>query len=193
MRDRYAAYNGIGADWQSCLAHIIRKAKEVGQEHALLPDTERDGKTAIFCARVVKRMQEACETAEKLRAGALPWSTTADIERRSIADLKKICKRPLNFKPAETLRAYLAGPDQKSSLPSCASRRAADEQSSGAVAQAHGDLSESLLRDALSTRTQNPQHPAEPGPDRQTARRPSEGIPGNPPYGGHRRGTGGAV
>ena len=70
----------------------------------------------------------------------LPWSTAADIERRSIADLKKICKRPLNFKPAETLRAYLAGPDQKSLLPSCASRRAADEQSSGAVAQAHGDL-----------------------------------------------------
>lgn len=114
VRDRYAAYNGIGADWQSCLAHIIRKAKEVGQEHALLPDAEKDRKTTVFCAKVVERMQEACETAEKLRAGALPWSTTADIERRSIADLKKICKRPLNFKPAETLRAYLAGPDRKS-------------------------------------------------------------------------------
>lgn len=114
VRDRYAAYNGIGANWQSCLAHIIRKAKEIRQEHALLPDAEKDKNADVFCAKVVERMQEACKTAEKLRAGALPWSVAADIERRSIADLKKICKHPLNFKPAETLRAYLAGPDQKS-------------------------------------------------------------------------------
>lgn len=114
VRDRYAAYNGIGADWQSCLAHIIRKAKEVGQEHALLPDAEQDKKTTMFCARVVKRMREACKTAEKLRAGALPSRAAADIERRSTRDLNKICKHPLNFKPAETLRAALAGPDQKS-------------------------------------------------------------------------------
>jgi transposase len=34
VRDRYAAYNGIGKDWQSCLAHIITKAKEISREQA---------------------------------------------------------------------------------------------------------------------------------------------------------------
>jgi transposase len=29
VRDRYAAYNGIGVDWQVCLAHLITKAKEI--------------------------------------------------------------------------------------------------------------------------------------------------------------------
>ena len=42
VRDRYAAYNGIGRDWQSCLAHIITKAKEISREQALLPESERD-------------------------------------------------------------------------------------------------------------------------------------------------------
>ena len=37
VRDRYAAYNGIGRDWQACLAHIRRNAKDIGREHRLLP------------------------------------------------------------------------------------------------------------------------------------------------------------
>ena len=42
IRDRYAAYNGIGLNWQACLAHIITKAKEIKGEQALLPDSEQD-------------------------------------------------------------------------------------------------------------------------------------------------------
>ncbi len=34
VRDRYAAYNGIGVDWQVCIAHILTKAKEISREHA---------------------------------------------------------------------------------------------------------------------------------------------------------------
>ena len=114
VRDRYAAYNGIGrTDYQSCLAHIIRKAKEIAQEHALLPDAEQDKNVESFCTRVVKLFQQACKVGEQLLAGSIPWSNTADIEKRFINDLKNICKRPLSFKAAETLRAYLAGPEQK--------------------------------------------------------------------------------
>ncbi len=47
VRDRYQAYNGIG-DWQSCLAHISSKAKEIRQEHALLPDIAKDKNTDSF-------------------------------------------------------------------------------------------------------------------------------------------------
>ena len=52
VRDRCAAYNGIGKDWQSCLAHIITKAKEISREQALLPESERDATTGPFCDRV---------------------------------------------------------------------------------------------------------------------------------------------
>ena len=37
----------------------------------------------------------------------------ARIEKRSVKELTALCKQPLRFKPAETLRAYLAGPQQK--------------------------------------------------------------------------------
>ena len=48
VRDRYAAYNGIGVDWQTCVAHILTKAKEIRGEHALLPQMEKDTATGRF-------------------------------------------------------------------------------------------------------------------------------------------------
>jgi hypothetical protein len=35
-------------------------------------------------------------------------------EKRSIKELDNICKHPLPFKSAETLRTFLAGPNRKS-------------------------------------------------------------------------------
>ena len=52
VRDRYAAYNGIGTDWQSCLAHIITRAKEISREHALLPSAERDNNVELFLSHI---------------------------------------------------------------------------------------------------------------------------------------------
>jgi hypothetical protein len=37
VRDRYAAYNGIGSQWQSCLAHI-NQSQEIKREHGLYPE-----------------------------------------------------------------------------------------------------------------------------------------------------------
>ena len=42
-----------------------------------------------------------------------PWAAAAGIEKQLVCDLNKICKHPLRFKPAETLRTYLAGPEQR--------------------------------------------------------------------------------
>src|SRR3990167_4599969 len=50
---------------------------------------------------------------QKLKSGAVPWEAAAKIEKRFVTKLSNICKQPLRFKPAETLRAYLAGPEQK--------------------------------------------------------------------------------
>ncbi len=113
VRDRYAAYNGIGRDWQSCLAHIITKAKDISREHALLPPQQQDGAVCLFCDQVKDICQRACAVGQKLRAGEIPWGKTATVQRSFLRELKKICARPLAFKPAETLRSFLIGPQHK--------------------------------------------------------------------------------
>jgi transposase len=113
VRDRYAAYNDIGADWQVCIAHIITKAKEISTEHALLPQTEKDAATGPFCDRVMDLCSRLCDAGQKLKSGDIPWKAAAKIEKRFVTQLNHICKQPLRFKPAETLRSYLAGPEQK--------------------------------------------------------------------------------
>jgi transposase len=113
VRDRYAAYNGIGSQWQSCLAHIITKAKEIKREHGLLPEAEKNASADRFCDRAIAFFKEACDTGRKLNAGGIPWQSAQDIEKRFVKRLSYICKQSLVFKPAETLRAYLAGPEQQ--------------------------------------------------------------------------------
>jgi len=114
VRDRYAAYNGIGRDWQSCLAHIIRRAKEIKQEHALLPDGERDEAIEPFCDGVQNLFKKACKVGNELLSKNLKWDKAASMETRFIKEINEICKLPLSFRPAETLRAYLTGSEQKS-------------------------------------------------------------------------------
>ncbi len=113
VRDRYAAYNGIGVDWQVCLAHILTKAKEISAEHALLPQTEKDAAVGPFCDRLIDLCSGLCDMGKKLKSGNLPWKAAAKIEKCSVTELDTICKQRLRFKPAETLRTYLVGPEQK--------------------------------------------------------------------------------
>jgi len=113
VRDRYAAYNGIGVDWQACIAHILTKAKEIRGEHALLPQTEKDIAVGPFCDRVMDLCSRLCEAGQKLKSGDIPWKAAAKIEKSFVRELSTICKQTLRFKPAETLRTYLAGPEQK--------------------------------------------------------------------------------
>ncbi len=113
VRDRYAAYNGIGADWQACLAHIITNAKDVSREHALMPTREQERAVTLFCDHVIDFCARTCEAGQKLKSGELPWKDAANIEKRFVNELKGICKRPLSFKPAETLRTFLIGPEQE--------------------------------------------------------------------------------
>jgi hypothetical protein len=113
VRDRYAAYNGIGSQWQSCLAHIITKAKEIKREHELLLLTDKDTKTDRFCEQIATLFTKACKTARKLLSGLIPWSAAEGIEQRYVKLLCRAGKKPLAFKPAETLRKYLVGSEQK--------------------------------------------------------------------------------
>jgi len=114
VRDRYAAYNGIGSEWQSCLAHIRTKAKEIKQEHDLLPQGDKNIPTDRFCDRVISFCSQACEIASELNCGNVPRQSASDIEKQLSRQLSNICKKSLGLKPAETLRTYLIGPEQKS-------------------------------------------------------------------------------
>jgi len=113
VRDRYAAYNDIGTEWQSCWAHIITKAKEIGREHALLPQPEKDRRVVSFVSNVIDLGKRACDAGQKLKSGDIPWKAAERIERKLKRELDSFCKHPLRFKPAETLRSYLIGPEQK--------------------------------------------------------------------------------
>jgi transposase len=113
VRDRYAAYNGIGTEWQSCLAHIRTKAKEIKKEHRLLPQTDQEASTDRFCDRVKDFCSKACDIGAKLISGDLSRQSAPEIEKELVKLLSNICKKPLSFKSAETLRSYLAGPEQK--------------------------------------------------------------------------------
>jgi hypothetical protein len=113
VRDRYAAYNGIGNEWQACLAHIITNTKEIWREHELLPQAEQDAATDRFCNRVEAFCRKACKTAAKLESGKIPWKSAQGIEKRLTKRLSGICKKQMTFKPAKTLSDFLSGKDQK--------------------------------------------------------------------------------
>jgi hypothetical protein len=113
VRDRYAAYNGIGRDWQVCIAHILTKTKEIRAEHELLPPTEKDAAVAPFCDRLMDLCSRLCDAGQKLKAGDLPWKAATKIKKRFVRELNTVCKQTLRFKPAEILRTYLVGPEQK--------------------------------------------------------------------------------
>jgi transposase len=114
IRDRYPAYNGIGRDWQACLAHISRNAKDIRQEHSLLPQEIRDIAIERFCDNIISLCSEACKIGADLNHEIIPWESAADIEKQLSKKLAKICRKPLKFKPAETLRTFLTGPEKHS-------------------------------------------------------------------------------
>ena len=113
VRDRYAAYNAIGKDWQACLAHISRNAKDIGREHLLLPKSDQDPRVDPFVADIRQLCSKLCDLGHALRSGELPWSKAAPAHKRFSRQLARICKQPLTFKPAATLRTFLLGPESK--------------------------------------------------------------------------------
>jgi transposase len=113
VRDRYAAYNGIGTNWQACLAHIITTTKEIAREHALLPEPEKDKHVVPFTNRLKDLFTKACDIGHKLKSGDISEGSAAPLQIQFLKKLHRICKQHLSFKPAETLRTYLIGPEQK--------------------------------------------------------------------------------
>lgn len=99
VTDAYAAYNAVecAGGRQSCLAHLLRKAREIGEELALIP--QADTASVRFCKNIKTLFQKACKA-------TIPSSAR---ERKTLlsrfrANLDSLCQNPLAFDKAETLR-----------------------------------------------------------------------------------------
>lgn len=102
VTDAYAAYNAIdcAGGHQSCLAHLLRKGKEIAAELALINGA--DAPSLQFCQSLSALFKEAC-------AVVVPKQKTI---RKNLADqfrrkLDAICRKSLAFEKAETLRMRL--------------------------------------------------------------------------------------
>ena len=114
VADAYASYKGVHPkDWQSCLAHIKTKAKELEQELALLQGRAADRKARQFCKNVQGWVRQACQAHQQIAKG--PWrAQRAKAKARTLRRrLRTLCAKDLQYPKAESFRQRLMGPEQK--------------------------------------------------------------------------------
>ena len=104
--DGYAAYNAVNAfKRQSCLAHLIRKAKDIIQQ---IEQIENGDEAAVgFCERLIALFKDACQ--ENKTIGTYPYAG----KRRYYSRLKKICEKKQENKDAEAFRERLLDPNRE--------------------------------------------------------------------------------
>ena len=112
--DGYAAYNAVNPkDRQSCLAHLIRKAKEIKQEILLKKPRFQDKKSLLFCNSISTLFQKACEIGQKLNNGEIPRDRSEAFKYRLYSGLNSICTATLAVEKAETLKQRLLNPKKE--------------------------------------------------------------------------------
>jgi transposase len=102
VTDAYASYNAIEVEGrQSCLAHLLRKADEIGQ--VLVAMKAPDADSVRFCRQLIRLFKCACRM--EIPAGK---KARAELTERMLRVLDRVCgTKPLSHKKAETLRARL--------------------------------------------------------------------------------------
>jgi hypothetical protein len=114
VADAYASYKGVHPkDWQSCLAHIKTKAKELEQEITLLKGKAADPAAVHFCQEVQAFVRTACQAHHRLSGGR--WRAKA-AKRKALKlrrELRQLCRIALRYPKAQAFRKRLLGPEQK--------------------------------------------------------------------------------
>ena len=112
--DGYAAYNAVNAkERQSCLAHLLRKAKEIKQEILLRKPCFQDKRAMRFCDRVVALFKEACDSGQKLLNEEINLDQANTLRKRFYARIRSICSIELADEKAEILRRRLRDPTKE--------------------------------------------------------------------------------
>jgi len=112
VADAYAAYKCLKPkDWQSCLAHLKRKADELDQQLALLQGRAQDAKARQFCQNFQGFIHRVCQAHHRL--AKKPWraKTAKKKEKAFKAELRKLCRQPLRYEPADAFRKRMLGPE----------------------------------------------------------------------------------
>jgi len=109
--DDYAAYNAANAKQrQTCLAHIIRRAKEIKQEIVLRKAKYQDPQAIEFCDQIRSLLKDACHVGGKLK-NQDAQDPNRRVQKKLFYDqLDSICNRELDDDKAETLRTRLRDP-----------------------------------------------------------------------------------
>ncbi len=114
VADAYASYKGVHPkDWQSCLAHLKTKAKELHAELSLLKGRAADPTARQFCQAIQGLVHDACQAHQRLSRGR--WSARRAKKQGQAwrRRLRALCRHPLRYPRAEAFRQRLLGPEQK--------------------------------------------------------------------------------
>lgn len=113
VADAYASYNGTHPRArQSCLAHLIRKAKELDQTLALLKPQFQDPPARQLCQKTADLFSRTCQAAHLFHRGELSVQQSLAKEKELRNQLNGLCRRPLSHPVAESFRQRLLGPEQ---------------------------------------------------------------------------------
>jgi hypothetical protein len=112
--DGYAAYNAVNAkDRQSCLAHLIRKAKEIKKEILFKKPKFQDRQAIRFCDSISKLFKKACEIKHHANDNDRQSGFAEARTRRLYSLLNTMCLTPLSDNNAETFRKRLLDPKKE--------------------------------------------------------------------------------
>lgn len=106
--DGYAAYNSVNPKVrQTCLAHLMRTAKEIKQEIVLQDDKFQDAKSLLFCDTLTELLQQACQIARQLNTGEIPRQACKEFKSHLYAKLRSICAKTCASEKVKTLQQRL--------------------------------------------------------------------------------------
>jgi hypothetical protein len=114
VSDAYAGYHAVHPqDWQSCLFHIKKHARELEQELALLKGKAADPPARQFCRDIQDFVRTACQVHRRLERG--PWRAKAARRQaqRLSQQLRGLCRQPLGHPRTESFRQRLVGKEHK--------------------------------------------------------------------------------
>jgi len=111
VADSYAAYNAINPKRrQTCLAHLIRKAKEIADRIELMPKKKQNLQALRFCRSITKFFVICCRIDQRRKNKLVSFSRAKRHIPRLQSVLHALCEHPLSDDDAENLRQRITDP-----------------------------------------------------------------------------------
>jgi hypothetical protein len=111
VADDYAGYNAIHpAHRQSCLAHLIRKARDIAQLITLLPPSKSNSISIAFCDNLRRFFSQACDLGRQRDIGEISFRAAQAHIPKLYDQLRALCTNPIPHPEAESFRLRLLDP-----------------------------------------------------------------------------------